>query len=419
MKFNDFNSKPVKFRLKNGLNVELIYAPTLQTYVEYDIPLGSIHEKYKFNGKTYVLKAGIAHFLEHMMYMMEDHDAFETFHKLGVIANAMTTYRQTTYGVIGHKNILEATLYLIKMIETPVFTSKRVSAEKSIISEEIAMYDDEIDTIIQKKMFDQLIYNHPIKHEITGKKSDIAFITAKDLERTYNHFYKSNRRQLLILGPIDIETFKNALLNYDSKVEMSEHPTILKNEEPSDVATSDATYKLKMSIGVLNVGIKMTLDQIDEATLFKTEIMMLFLTRLLYGSGSNFHEHMTDAHLMIDGFNFNVILEDETLIFMMDVETNNSLELKDYVVERFFAADNNDLNVSDFMDLKKAYKGHFMMALDDIENRLYLYGKYQLNGLSLEDAFIILDQLTFEDVVEFKKKISRSMFSYSHFVKND
>ena len=113
MKFNDFNEKPIKFKLKNGLNVELIYAPTLQTYVEYDIPLGAIHAQYKLNNKTYTLKAGIAHFLEHMMYMMQDHDAFEHFHKLGVIANAMTTYRQTTYGVIGHKNMLEATLYLL------------------------------------------------------------------------------------------------------------------------------------------------------------------------------------------------------------------------------------------------------------------------------------------------------------------
>jgi predicted Zn-dependent peptidase len=419
MKFNDFNSKPVKFKLRNGLNVELIYAPTLQTYVEYDIPLGSIHEKYKYNGKTYTLKPGIAHFLEHMMYMMDDHDAFETFHKLGVVANAMTTYRQTTYGIIGHKNMLEATLYLMNMIETPVFTSKRVNAEKSIIGEEIAMYDDEIDTIIQKKMFDQLIYNHPIKHEITGKKSDIVLITAKDLERSYNHFYKSNRRQLLILGPIDIEKFKAALLNYDSKIEMIEHPIILKNNEPSKVVVGEKTYKLKMSIGVLNVGIKMSLEQIDEVTLFKTEIMMLFLTRLLFGSGSNFHEHMTDENLMIDGFNFNVILEDETLIFMMDVETNNSLDLKTYVEERFFATDNSDLNASDFMDLKKAYKGHFMMALDDIENRLYLYGKYQLNGLSLEDAFIVLDQLTFDDILNFKNKITIEMFSYSHFMKND
>ena len=62
MKFNGFNEKPVKFMLKNGLNVELIYAPTLQTYVEYDVPLGSIHTAYKIGNKTHQLKPGIAHF---------------------------------------------------------------------------------------------------------------------------------------------------------------------------------------------------------------------------------------------------------------------------------------------------------------------------------------------------------------------
>src|SRR5690554_3133754 len=112
MKFKLIFDDSVQFKLPNGLYVELIYAPIHQTYVQYDIPLGSIHTYYKINDTIYELKPGIAHFLEHMMYMMPDHDAFEHFHQLGVVANAMTTYRQTTYGVIGHKNMLPATLYL-------------------------------------------------------------------------------------------------------------------------------------------------------------------------------------------------------------------------------------------------------------------------------------------------------------------
>ena len=43
-------------------------------------------------------------------------------------------------------------------------------------------------TIVQKKMFDQLIYEHPIKYEITGRKSDISNISAKDLQRVFDHF---------------------------------------------------------------------------------------------------------------------------------------------------------------------------------------------------------------------------------------
>src|SRR5690554_1986698 len=419
MKFNDFNEKPVKFQLKNGLNVELIYAPTLQTYVQYDIPLGSIHERYVLDGKTYTLKPGIAHFLEHMMYMMPDHDAFEHFHQIGVIANAMTTYRQTTYGVIGHKNMLPATLYLIKMLETASFTQARVSAEKSIIGEEISMYDDEVDTIIQKKMFDQLIFKHPIQHEITGKRNDIAKITAKDLKVAFDHFYASNKRQLLILGPIDVKGYKRALEDFESTIKVATNPQFIPVDEPSHVKINEQDYNLDMNVGVLNVGIKYTLDTIDEATLFITEIKMLFLMRLLFGSSSNFHETMTDNHQMIDGFNFNLILEDQTLIFMMDVETSAPHELKLFVIEHFFKIVNEDLNQDDFDALKKAYIGHFMMALDDIENRLFLYGKYQLNGLSLSDAFKLLDTITYDDICHFKNLIHQNMFSFSHFMNND
>lgn len=42
---------------------------------------------------------------------------------------------------------------------------------------------------------------------------------------------------------------------------------------------------------------------------------------------------MSDLKFMIDGFNFNLILEDEILIFMMDVEFDYSFDLKEYVFE--------------------------------------------------------------------------------------
>ena len=104
---------------------------------------------------------------------------------------------------------------------------------------------------------------------------------------------------------------------------------------------------------------------------------------------------------------------------MMDVETDASYELKQNVLNQFFETPNEDLNLEDFKALKKAYLGHFMMALDDIENRLFLYGKYQLNGLSLSDAFKLLDEITFEDILTFKDSIPKEMFSFSHFMPND
>ena len=177
------------------------------------------------------------------------------------------------------------------------------------------MYDDEVDTIIQKKMFDQLIHTHPIKDEITGAKADISQITVKDLERAFKHFYTTDRRQLLILGPIDVDVFKEALLNYDSKIIPTPHPEILPNNEPGYIKIDDQTYHLDMNVGVFNVGIKYTLNSRDESKLFKTEILMLFLMRMLYGGSSIFHEQMSDLKRIIDEFNFNVILEDETLIF--------------------------------------------------------------------------------------------------------
>lgn len=77
---------------------------------------------------------------------------------------------------------------------------------------------------------------------------------------------------------------------------------------------------------------------------------------------------MSDLKFMIDGFNFNLILEDEILIFMMDVEFDYSFDLKEYVFEQFFNIDDKDLIKEVFIVFKKVYLGYFMMVLDDIEN---------------------------------------------------
>lgn len=419
MKFKLIFDDSVQFKLPNGLYVELIYAPIHQTYVQYDIPLGSIHTHYKINDTIYELKPGIAHFLEHMMYMMPDHDAFEHFHQLGVVANAMTTYRQTTYDIIGHQHMLEATLYLIDMLETPVFTSKRVQQERAIIQEEIAMYDDELDTIIQKKMFDQLLIHHPLKSQITGHKKDIAKIKKEDLNVAYDHFYRADNRQLLIMGPIDVEAFEKALKSYPYKIKSPTMPMMMPHQEPLMIKQSEVFYHIPIEVSVLNVGLKLNIDNINESHLFKTEVTMLFLMRLLFGTTSNFHDQMIQNNLMIDGFNLNVTLEDQTLIFMMDVESNDTISLKKHVEQHLLYGFENEIDASTFSDLKKAYIGHFMMALDDIQNRLFIYGKYRQYNFSLFDAYNILESITLKDILELKTHIKPQLISYSHFITKD
>ncbi|WP_025724784.1 M16 family metallopeptidase [Acholeplasma granularum] len=414
MKSNAFDLNPVFIKMKNGLNVHLIKSESLQTYVQYDIPVGSFNTKYKIGKNIYEIKPGTHHLLEHMIFMMEDKDAFEYFHKMGVVANAMTTYRQTSYSLIGHKDMIDATLYLIKMLESPYFDPHKVEMEKQIIYEEIQMYDDEIETQLFQKMYHQLIHTHPLKNEITGTKKELSDIDSDDLFTLFNHFYCSNNRQIIIYGPIDIKAYIDVLENYESKITKTINPIIISNKEIKTVKIKEGRYNLDVTTPIFAFGLKIILDTQDEKIIYKYEIIMLFIGRLLFGNQSNFHQYLLDNHQIIDGFNFHITIEDDLLVFMMDSETYDTDELKNSILVHLKNKDIADFNEETFKLLKKAYLGHFIMALDDIENRIYIYGKYNLLGLSLKEALEIIKEIHFGDLLALYDSLNESMMSFVH-----
>ena len=122
--------------LDNGLKVYLMpkkgfsqYSAIFMTnYGSFDnefIPLGE---------RDFVkMPEGIAHFLEHKMFEMNDgSDVNDIFSNMGVEANAYTSYDRTAYTIFGTDNSLEAVEILIDFVQSPSFTDESVDSEKGI-----------------------------------------------------------------------------------------------------------------------------------------------------------------------------------------------------------------------------------------------------------------------------------------------
>ncbi len=411
MKFNLFKQKPVILTLKNGLKVHLIHENSHQTYVELDVSLGSFNLSYQIDDEVFHIIPGAAHFLEHKMFSMPEGDAFKKFYELGVTSNALTTYRQTSYTLNGSTHILDATLYLLKMMDTPYFTDENVLSEQKIIREEIQMYDDEPETVIYQKMYRSLLWNHPMMHEITGTKDDVLKIDRSHLTRIYQDFYQHSNRQLLILGPIDIDMYIKVLMDYDVQEVTHKKVALLPVFEPKHVKSKVETIYVDHSMPVLSIGFKYQQKNSDEETLFRTETAMLFLARMMFGSNTLFTEKLISDGIINEAFEMQITMEDQTMVFVMDVSTDEPYKLKDLIFEHFFKEGIHDLNQEAFELLKRAYLGSYLMAVDDIENRLYLYGKYYMSHMSLEEAVSILSAFRLEDVLSLYHVFTDDMIS--------
>ena len=132
-------------KLENGLEVYLL--PKIgfeKTYGLFSTRFGSIDTTFVPLGQKEMIKVedGIAHFLEHKMFDMENGDAADEFAKLGASSNAFTSSSRTAYLFSTTTNENDCVELLLDFVQSLNITDESVEKEKGIICQEIKMYDE-------------------------------------------------------------------------------------------------------------------------------------------------------------------------------------------------------------------------------------------------------------------------------------
>ena len=169
-------------KLNNGL--ELYVLPNISQknfYITFSTKFGSINTEFKTSNNSNFKKVpnGIAHYLEHLMFNMESGSAFDFFSKLGASVNAFTSYNVTCYEVFSSTYFKENLNYLLDYVQTPYFTKEGVINERGIIKEEINMYENNPNTELTYKAYENIFVNDLRKNYISGTKEDIKKITVE------------------------------------------------------------------------------------------------------------------------------------------------------------------------------------------------------------------------------------------------
>ena len=131
--------------MDNGLKVYLLPKKGFsKTYGLFSTCFGSIDTTFVPIGENEMLKVpdGIAHFLEHKMFEMEDGDASDGFARLGASTNAFTSSSRTAYLFSTTTHEDECIELLLDFVQDIYLTEENVEKEKGIINQEIGMYDD-------------------------------------------------------------------------------------------------------------------------------------------------------------------------------------------------------------------------------------------------------------------------------------
>ncbi len=187
-----------KITLPNGLRVvherlDYLRSCALGIWVES----GSRHEPAELNG--------ISHFIEHMLFkgtakrsaaqLAADFDA------IGGQSNAFTTKEQTCYycRCLG-EYLPQAAELLCDMYFNSVFDQEQLELERSVVLEEIGMYKDTPDDLVNEELFSAIYDGYKLGRPILGVKETLDAMTGETLKAYHDRCYTPQNTVVALCG---------------------------------------------------------------------------------------------------------------------------------------------------------------------------------------------------------------------------
>ncbi len=357
-------------KLNNGLEVYIVPNKNQKNfYITYNTKFGSINTEFKTSTDKSFKKVpnGIAHYLEHLMFNMENGTAFDFYSKLGSSINAFTTYNLTCYEVYSSTYFKENLNYLLEYVETPYFTNELVNNERGIITEEIKMYDNNPNTELTYSSYKNIFINDKRKNLISGTVEDIKKITKENLLDCYNTFYNPNNMFIVITGNVNPEE-AIAIIEKRENERPIKNINIIKKEitEPKKVNKKYEEIKMNVETNKVNISYKIPKKQFNKlnVTSIDLNIYISIIFNLLFGSTSIIQEKLISSKIIQNGININKTFTKDYIIVSLTTETDYVDTFIKLVQETL---DNIKIDSCDLDRKLKVYKSNYILHFDEIE----------------------------------------------------
>jgi predicted Zn-dependent peptidase len=149
--------------------------------------------------------SGISHFMEHMLFKgtrrRTARQIGQEVESVGGYLNATTTHDHTVYyGAAPANQFRKLTAVLCDMYSEPRFSAIDIKKERSVIAEEILMYQDEPSELVQEMLWEDLWPNHGLGRPLTGTLESIGQIHRDDFLKFKENYYHAGNTVVSAAG---------------------------------------------------------------------------------------------------------------------------------------------------------------------------------------------------------------------------
>ena len=397
--------------LENGLKVYMYVNKNMHNnYVTFTTKYGSVNNEFGFgkDGKFKKVPNGIAHFLEHKVFVQEnDPQPEDYFAQSGGICNAYTTFKNTTYLFSCCDNIYDNVSFLLDFVQSIYLTEENVESEKGIITQEINMCNDRPADLLYDTIRKNTIKNNPFKESIIGTVDEVNSITKEMLEDCYNTFYHPGNMFLVITGNYDKdEMIKKIKENQSSKkFAPFNKPKLKKYKEPDDILLEKDVVECNTNIPKLAYNIKINIDRFD-MDVRKLSIYMFIIFNLLFGDTSDFDEEMKSRGIITNSLYYNLLNIDSHFLVTL---TNTGDKYDELIQEIEKRLTDISFNGNELERKKKVLISNEIFSYENIEmvNEMII-DNILFDGKIETDIIEIIESLNIEELNKVLEKIDFS-----------
>ena len=354
-------------KLDNGLEIYIIPKNCNNIYATFSTKYGSNNDEFVPLNETKMksFPLGIAHFLEHKMFEMEDgKDPFEIYSNNGADANANTANYKTTYLFSGPEFFKENINFLLDYVQKPYFTDENVEKEKGIIIQEIKMYQDDPYSVIYEKGIYNSFIKHPINIPVIGDIENVKKITKEDLYKCYNTFYNPANMFIVITGNVDPQEAVE-IIKQNQRIKKFEKFKKIKQkeyDEPDKVEKELETIKMDINIPKITLNYKINYEKLN---LELREILnyLSIIIDINLGSTSILNESLKNDNVITSDIDFTFIYTDKHILLTILGETEKTELLCSRIEEKM---NNLEITEEEFERKKLSTMSSYIFMSDNI-----------------------------------------------------
>lgn len=192
-----------RFQLANGITIiHRQVSHTKIAHVGFVLDIGSRDEQ--------AGEEGLAHFWEHMAFKgtrtRKSYHIIQSLETVGGELNAYTTKEKVCFYASVLSNFFPRAFELLTDITFhSVFPEREINKERSVILEEMSLYEDNPEDAIHDEFDEVLFGQHPLGANILGRRSRVERYGREDFLKFIAEHLNTGRMVVAVVGPLDFK----------------------------------------------------------------------------------------------------------------------------------------------------------------------------------------------------------------------